>query len=169
LSTVSRAQNITGIGSRWSDDLSEWVVYADEELEGSLTLRWPLQRDWTQWQFRLEEVSGQIRLKWPENPNEWEIRSGAEVVTARTLFRNNFREWRITAPNIQLTLVQRFGNTIDEWMIRPSNETGSFELLTTWQNDPREWEIYDELDESVTFTTKMAIVFITLYHSLPRG
>ncbi|MEN0002855.1 MAG: hypothetical protein AAF798_01880 [Bacteroidota bacterium] len=161
-------QVLTGLATQWNDDLSQWYVYTDEEdVVGELRLRWPQQQDWTQWEFRMGELAGSIRLKWRENPNEWEIRVGNQVATARTVLNNRFREWRIFDGTHQFTLLQTYGNSTDEWKIRP-NKWGTMDMITTWQNDPRDWEIYDELDEAVQFPIKLAIVFIGVVHSIRR-
>ena len=162
------AQVLTGIGTRWNDTFSEWIVYTDEEdREGDLRLRWRLQNDWTEWEYRLGESTGRIKLKWRDNPNEWEIRGTNKVVTARTLWNNDFREWRITDNARQLTLKTRYGNLSEEWVLRSSNY-GHFEMITSWEGDPRDWIIVDELDEQISLPMKMALVFVVVFHSSPK-
>ena len=97
LSINLNGQILNGIATKWSDTFSEWVLFVDidgEEVEGELRMRWPSRNDWTEWNYRLEEETGTIKLKWRDNPNEWELRGDNEVVTARTVYNNSFREWR---------------------------------------------------------------------------
>ena len=162
------AQFLTGISTRWNDSFSEWILYTDkEDREGELRLRWMSRNDWTEWEYRLGESTGRIKLKWRDNPNEWEIRGDNKVVTARTLWNNNFREWRITDNNRQLTLKSRYGNLLEEWVLR-STDYGHFEMATSWEGDPRDWIIIDELDEQISLPMKMALVFVVVYHSSPK-
>lgn len=164
------AQYLSGIATRWSDDFTEWLLFPENEEaeEGTLRMRWQNQRDWTVWDYRLGDLTGGIKLKWNGNPNQWEIRGNNEIVTARTLWNNNFLEWRITTNSGKtLTLKSRYGNRIDEWEIRDS-KLGDFYMYTNWENDPREWVIVDDMYEEVSITTKIAMVFIVVYHSIPK-
>lgn len=167
--TTLSAQYLSGIATRWNDDFSEWLIFPEneEEEEGYLRMRWQSQRDWTVWEYRLGEETGAIKLKWKQDPNQWEIRGNNQIVTARSLWNNNFLEWRISTRSEQFTLKCRYGNVIDEWEIRDS-KSGAFRLYTNWEGDPREWTIEDDLNESVSLTTKMAIIFLVVYHSSPK-
>ena len=161
------AQEITGIGTVWSDDFREWVLLSEEEEVGNLEMRWKNQNDWSNWDFRIGELTGTIEQKWRNNPNEWELRGNNEIVSARTLVRGNFREWRITNNDIQLTLKTKYGNISDEWELRIKSY-GNFEMLTVWEGDPREWVIIDKLNNKVPFNMKMAIFFVVIYSSTPK-
>ena len=168
--TILQAQYLSGIATRWSDDFSEWLLFPEneEDEEGTLNMRWQSRRDWTVWDYRLGDWSGSIKLKWKNNPNEWEIRGNNEIVTARTLWNNNFLEWRIKDNSgKQYTLKSRYGNIIDDWELRDSN-MGEFRMYTNYERDPRDWVIIDDLDESVSLTTKIAMIFIVVYHSSPK-
>lgn len=166
LGNFAFGQAITGIGTTWSDSFREWIVYTEnEEEEGILRLRW--QDDWTDWEYRIGDQSGRIKIKWKGDPNEWELRGDNEIVSARTLWSNDFRNWRVDGSNGQLTLKTRYGNLVDEWQLRNS-KNGNFEIFTSWEGDPREWTIVDELDESVSLPTKMTLIFLAIYHSSPK-
>ena len=164
---ISEAQYLTGIGTKWSDEFTEWTLYTeDEEVEGDLIMRWQFQNDPSEWDYRLQDKTGSIRLIWKKDPNRWEIRGEGKVITARTLWKNDFREWRITDNSKTLTLRSRYGNSFNEWLVKEKKH-GSFEMYTSWENDPRDWNIVDDLDESISFPMKMALVFITVFHSSP--
>lgn len=162
------AQQLSGIATRWSDSFGEWIVFAEEEEEpGELRMRWVGLDNWTEWEYRLGESTGQIQLKWNEDPNEWEIRGDNRIITARTLYRGDPMEWRITDNTNQLTLNNRYGNTSDHWTIRDSDH-GYFSVYTAWEGDPRDWIIEDELGPAIDLPMKMALVFIAIYHSIPK-
>jgi hypothetical protein len=168
LPTLIMAQTLTGIASKWSDEFTEWdILTDDEDVVGELKMRWQLQGDWSEWDYRIEEEIGTIKLKWKNDPTQWEIRGYDEVVTAKMLWSNDIREWRITNNSISLTLKTRYGNLLDEWRVREDNY-GRFEIYTHWEGDPREWDIVDELDEAMSLEMRMALVFISVFHSLPK-
>lgn len=165
---ITSAQRLSGITTRWSDAYSEWMIFAEEEEDpGELRQRWAGLNDWTEWEYRIGESTGQIRLKWKQDLNEWEIRGENQIITARTLWNNNFREWRITDNTRQFTLSSRYNNVVGEWEIRDSN-AGTFSMYTAYDGDPRDWVIVDELDPSVSLPTKMAMVFMVIFHSIPK-
>ena len=162
------AQYITGIGTRWSDDFSEWDILGESGGQiGQLKARWPSQESWTEWDYRLGEISGQIKQKWSNDPNEWEIRGQNEVVTARTVWKDNFREWRVSDNRIQVTIQRKYGNTIDEWELKTRSH-GTLSVQTRWNGDPREWEVYDELDDTISLPVRMALIFVVLANSMPQ-
>lgn len=167
--TIFYAQIITGLATKWSDEFTEWTIFTDdEELEGELVMRWQLQGDFSEWDYRIGDEAGSIKLKWKDNPSEWEIRGYDDIVTARMIWSNDFREWRISNNTINLRLKSKYGNTFDEWSIR-EDDYGDFVIYTSWQGDPREWEIIDELDEDISLEMKMALIFISTFHSFPKN
>lgn len=163
------AQTLTGVATAWNDSFREWNLFTlDEDQEGTLRLRWSSGDDWTEWNYELSDHFGSVRIKWRDNPNEWEIRGDNVIVTARTLWNNDPREWRVSGPKgRQYTLKCRYGNQTDEWSLT-DGPSGVFEMYTNWQGDPRDWVIVDELSEEVTLPEKMALVFIVLFHSSPK-
>lgn len=162
------AQVLAGAATRWNDSFSEWIIYTDTEGgEGELRLRWAMTDDWTEWQYRLGESTGTIKLKWREDLNEWEARGDNHIASARTVWRGNFREWRITDGQHTLTLSSRYGNIWDEWTVR-SSSAGQFEMYTSFEGDPRDWVIVDELEETVPLATKMLMMHVVLFQSTPK-
>ena len=165
---TTMAQSIFGVGTKWSDNLSEWELFGEsDEIIGELKARWPRQESWTEWDYRLGEISGQIKQKWSNDPNEWEIRGQNQIITARTIWKNDFREWRVSDNQIQISIKCRYGNSIDEWELKTSTY-GSLTIRTRWQGDPREWDVYDDTDQAISLPMRMALVFIVLYNSMPR-
>ena len=163
------AQYISGIGTKWSDAFTEWTIYTEEDgLEGDLTMRWQLNNDWTEWDYRLGEEFGSIKMKWKDNPSQWELRGGGEIVTIYMVWPNDIREWRLTNNTITLTLKSRWGNNLNEWQLK-TDKYGHFDIYTNWENDPRDWNVYDELDEEISIHMKIALLFIATFHSSPKG
>ena len=163
------AQIITAIATNWSDDFRDWTIYTDEEdVEGSLTMRWQQQMDWTEWDYRLGEESGTIKLKWKNDPSQWEIRGGGKIISARMVWNNDIHEWRISDGTTRLTLKALYNNNLNDWEIKESKENGTFELYMEWQNDPREWTIVDELNEDINIHFKIAIAFVALFQTIPK-
>lgn len=167
LALHAQAQVLTGISTKWNDTFGEWTLFTDnQELEGSLQLRWLTNNDWTEWEYRLGDENGMIRMKWKGNANEWEVRSGNEVVTMRTLYNNNFREWRIVSDKT-LTWKTRYGNNFDEWELT-DDQFGGFQVLTAWEGNPGDWIVEDDLDEKINLPTKIAMLFLVIYNSSPK-
>lgn len=161
------AQQLTAVATQWSDSFKEWIVYTDVEgEEGHLRLRWNSRGDWTQWEYRIGEWFGQIRTKWPERVDEWEVRGENLIIDARTMWRDNMREWRISTPEgHQYKWQSRYANMLDEWVI-DTEKFGFFEMYTAYEGDPREWLIVDELDASLP--ERMMLVFLTIINSTPK-
>ena len=185
------AQNLSGIGARWSDSFVEWDLYAfvpdsariaregdedndeteepSEEAVGDLKLRWlNLRDDWTEWDYSVGEERGTIRMKWKDDPTQWELRSySGQVISMRASWRNDFTEWRVTDNSISLTLKSRWTGQLDEWLVQDTNR-GSFYMYTLVEGDPRDWAIEDNMDETVSQPMKMALVFLAVFHASPR-
>ena len=160
-------QQLTAIASQWSDSFVEWIIYTSVEgEEGTLRLRWNSRGDWTQWEYRIGEWTGQVKTKWPERIDQWEARGENIIVDARTIWRDNLREWRISRPGGgEYKWQSRYSNTLDEWVI-DTEKYGFFEMYTAFEGDPREWIIVDELEASLP--EKMMLVFLTIINSTPK-
>jgi hypothetical protein len=165
----AKAQSLTGIASRFDDSFIEWLFYTDdEEAEGELKIRWQFQQDdFTEWDYRIGETFGTIQMKWKDKPDEWELRGDNKIISARTLWNGDFREWRITNNSVSLTLKTKWGNQWDEWHLR-DGQHGQFTMYTSFEHDPRDWVVIDELDEDVPFEMKMMLMFIVVFNSSPK-
>ena len=162
------AQVITGMSTKWSDEFSEWSIWTDDEdIEGELTRRWQNRDDWTEWDYRIGEEVGTIRQKRKDDPTFWEIRGSDDIVTAKMAWRNDIRTWKITNNSQYVTLNSRNGATLDEWILRDERH-GIFHMYTEYELDPRDWVIVDKMDEDVSFTMKVALLFIASYHGSPN-
>lgn len=165
----AQAQPLTAVATRFNNSFQEWTIDREgESYAGELRRRWQTTDDWTAWDYRIGEHTGQIRLKWNGNPNEWEIRGDNEIVTARTVWNNDFRNWRITDGRKTITVRTRYNNLQEDWETDERSD-GYFRMYTAYQGDPREWGIVDELPPETPIPLKMALVFIVLFHSTPKS
>jgi hypothetical protein len=166
---ILKAQYLTGTSTRYNDSFIEWLFYTENDEEpGELSIRWKSREyDWTEWDYRLGDVTGSIEMKWKDNPEEWELRGNNEIVTARTLWNNDFREWRISDGDRSLTLKTKWGNLWDEWELR-NTPHGDFRMYTNWEQDPRDWVIVDEMKEEVPLEMKLMMMFIVVFNSSPK-
>jgi hypothetical protein len=162
------AQDIIGVSSVWSDSFREWsFLTPDEDRSGRLYMRWPSRDDWSQWDFRLRDTTAEFVLKWKDDPNLWEVRCLGTTVTARTMWTGDFSQWRLSDGTHSIVWKSKYGNVRDEWIVR-SEEQGFFSVYAYWQGDPREWVVYDELNEEVSYAMRLTMIFLTLIHSTPR-
>lgn len=171
------AQTISTVSSRWSDSFVEWDIFSapeyegeDEVVYGELTLRWlNMKDDFSEWTYQLGEQRGTIRQKWKNDPTLWELRTySGDIITMKTAWSNDMTEWRVTDNNLALTLKSRWSNQLDEWLVDDPNR-GRFYLYTLYTRDPRDWAIEDTMNEEVSEPMKMALIFLVLYHSTPKG
>lgn len=178
---VCTAQSITTVSTRWNNSFVEWDLLtaveneeSPEEMEevlcGELKLRWlNIKDDFSEWTYELGEKKGTIRQKWKNDPTQWELRTyEGDVITMKAPWSNDFKEWRITDNSISITLKSRWSNQLDEWLV-DDNKRGKFYLYTLRQGDPRDWAVEDELNEEVSEPMKMAIIFLAIFHSTPKG
>lgn len=181
------AQTLSSISTRWSDSFVEWELYAvvpqdtaradpeedseepDETLYGELKLRWlNVSDDFSEWDYEIGDERGTIRQKWKDDPSQWELRSyGGTVVSMRTAWSNDFNEWRVTDNSITLNLRSRWTNQFDEWLVDDPTR-GQFYMYTMLERDPRDWAIEDSLDDSVSESMKMALIFLTVFNGSPK-
>ena len=167
--SVASAQNYpTAAATEFSDSFRSWFLYADEDAEGTLKLRWNLRDDWTEWEYRIGERFGSIKQKWRNNPNEWEVRGDNVIVRMQTVFNNDFSKWRVTDGTHRFEFRTRYGNRADEWLVRDPDQHGDLQIYSTYPEDPRDWEIVDDLDEEIPFATKVALIFLAIHHSSPN-
>ncbi|MCO6484353.1 MAG: hypothetical protein J5I41_01120 [Saprospiraceae bacterium] len=156
------AQRFGGIYTRFEDDLREWIITDPEGQEiGFLRMRWMLNNDITQWDYRIGEQQGEIRARWRDNFSEWEVHGGGQIITLRQIWRDVPTEWRLTNDEgLTIQWVTRWANTPEEWELREKREFGRFEQFTAWEGDPRDWVIIDELPDDFPLPMRMGMVFL---------
>ena len=160
-------QQITEVGTRWNDSFREWVLYEEGEEAGYLRPIWEIDNIWSAWEYSAGERYGTIKLKWKDNPNEWELRGDNVIITARTVWNDNLLEWRISDGNCTITIRSRFGNLLEDWESRSSN-CGNWNTYTIYEGDPRDWAIEEALYEEGAFHLSLMATFIAIFHSTPK-
>jgi len=162
------SQELYAINTAWDDSFVEWTFITADEQVGSFNQRWSSQEDWTEWVFSFDDLRGTLKMKWLDNPNHWELRFGGDVVNISTKWRNDFTEWRISKGSLKMTIRSRYTNNLDEWLL-VGDQYGNFSMKTEWENDPRDWNIYDELSHDISMDMKLAMCFISIISSAPRS
>jgi hypothetical protein len=180
-----QAQQLSSISTRWNDSFVAWEIFTqiprdtsevadeeetpEEERNGEIKQRWlNVRDDWSEWDYQFRDEQGTIKVKWKDNPREWELRSyDGHIITMRTAWSNDFSEWRITDNGVSLILKSRWTSQFDEWLV-DDPKRGRFYMYTLRQGDPRDWAIEDNLDASVSESMKLALVFITIFNTSPR-
>ena len=160
-------QSITGLETKWNDSFREWVIYTEgDSIEGSLDIIWKLNDDWTEWQFELGAFSGQAKLGF-NDPNYWEFRSGNDLVTARTVWSQDFSEWRCTDGTHIIRLRSKYQDLPAIWYSE-GEEYGYIDIYREYEQDPRVWLVEDHLDPDISELFRIALVFLAVFHSTPR-
>lgn len=161
------AQSIYSLNTKWDEEVDEWVLKLDDgEVEGEIEMTWRIRNDMTDWRYRISGKGGTIKQKWDNNPNFWELRSGATVITVSTIWSGDFNSFRITDGNTTIR-IERISNTRDpiEWRARDM-EDDLFYWYNEYEYDIRDWIVEDHLSEAFLFEVKLAAVFISVLHSI---
>lgn len=167
--TTLFGQSISSIHARWDDSFREWILYdADADEEGTLELRWKLNNDWSKWDYSLGDEGGSIDMKWRDNPEEWEIRGHDDMIYARTVWPRDLSSWRLKNDEITIIFESRYSTRADEWRLK-TRHYGEFIIHTEYNGDPRDWVVVDSLSDEISFSMKMAMVFLAIHHGTPRN
>lgn len=163
-----QAQRLAGLSTKWDDSFVEWSLFTEiEGVEGQIVMRWPSRGDWTEWDFRMGELSGQIKTKWNDDANLWELRANNEIVTIRAVWKDDWRQWEVKNGDIRLDIKSNWSNILEEWSTT-SDRYGNMNIYTAWEGDLRDWVVEDDLKSEVTLPTKIAMAFIPVFYSTPK-
>jgi hypothetical protein len=174
------AQTISTVSTHWNDSFVEWELYTaldqgdaeevEEELFGELKLRWlNIKDDFSEWTYELGGQRGTIRQKWKNDPTQWELRTyEGDIITMKAPWSNDASEWRITDNSLSITLKSRWTNQFDEWLVEDPNR-GRFYMYTLRSGDPRDWAVEDKMTEEISAPMKMALIFLVIFQSSPKG
>ena len=170
VSHLALSQNFSSISTAWSNDFAEWNLFQGEQEDpiGQIKLRWQLKRDWSEWEFRIGDEIGAIKMVRKDRPDEWEVTGYGKTVNVRTRWPRNTSEWIIADGTKRIVIQSQYRNDGNVWYT-PDEAYGYLELNTIWENDPRDWYIIDELSEAVSLEVKIALIFIPIFHSFPRN
>ena len=163
------AQILTGASARFNDAFVEWDIQADDSDERSeLTMTWQNPDNWGQWSYRIGDKTGTIKTKWINDFSHWEIRGDNKIITAQMTWAGDVRQWRVTDNNFSFDLKCRWGNNFNEWVVDDAKR-GKYLVAMDIENDPRDWIIEDDLDESVSLQMKMTLLFLSIFNSVPKN
>jgi len=170
--SILAQSEFTGASARWDDSAREWEIFSfvgeDEyESENELRLKWPLKNDWTEWTFDYNNNFNYIKLKWPNDPGHWELRTeDGAVVSIKTKWRNDFTEWVIEMEDLKINWISEYRANMSSWYFE-SDELGYLNMYTAFRGDPRDWLIEDHALE-MPDEIKMAAIFISIYLTNPK-
>jgi hypothetical protein len=186
LANTLQGQKLSSVSTRWNDSFVAWELYTsiprdstlepeeegdapDEELTGELKHRWlNVRDDWSEWDYQLGEEQGTIKVKWKDQPTQWELRSyDGNVITMRTAWGNDYTEWRVTDNDVTLILKSKWKNQLDEWLVEDSAH-GRFYMYTLRSRDPRDWAIVDNMGAEISESMKIALTFLSIFNSTPK-
>lgn len=163
------AQNLIGFSTEYNDTYREWRIFPeDEDIDlGSLSLSWPYNSSWDDWEYIIENKVGDIHPKWINDKHHWEIIDGPYVVSIKPQWRNDYSIWRISCDEYDFTFESKYRNIADEWQLT-TKTNGTFHIYTEYEGDPRDWIIEDYLSSEVPVALKMAMIFVVIQYSTPH-
>ncbi len=165
---------IGGLTAVFADDLSQWDVLGyDGERVGELGLRYPPVAgrggDFSQWSFRLEAtddseaLDGEIRPEIRGRRDRWAVRVGEHLVTVRPVYDGQYDEWAIGDGRTRTVFVVRDFDLLEYWSTRGPGGPGNYAVYTSFEGDPREWQVLDETTAPVDAATQLAMLWLPVY------
>ncbi len=140
---------------------------SSEELEqGEIEATWAHLNDYSQWDYIVGDYDGTIWQKWPNRDDMWELKADGNTTTISNRWPNDNSELIINYNN-EIKVIWRASSFNDgnSWHIYRS-QYGEFEFYTEFEDDPRDWLIYDNTIDELPFDIKMACCFIALYRTI---
>lgn len=140
-----------------------------EERIGELKLRWlNVRDDFSEWDYEFSGQRGTIKMKWKDDPSLWELRDfDGTIITMKASWPNDPTEWRVTDNSNTLNWKSKWKNQLNEWLVEDRRH-GNYYVYALNEFDPRDWAVDDELNEEISAPMRMAMVFLTVYHSTPK-
>ena len=169
---LCKAQSVDStsvISTKWADSFIEWEFYSslDDEFPcGELVMRWSQNNDWTQWDYRMGEVIGEIRTEWNDRMDEWQLTSEGEMVTMKTRWPGDFSEWRVNDADGEFIFSVENASRPEEWQLKYKKNM-TFQVYTEFEQDLRSWLIYQD-GEILRPATQMAMVFVAILSTVPK-
>lgn len=165
---VLQSQEIVGMGTRHDDSFREWNIYDDSEtIIGEFNQRWQQNNDWSEWDIRYEDTWGSIRQKTKNDNSKWDLRIAGETITIKMHFPNDPSAWIITDNSTSFDYNTRYVSQPNEWSAK-SKQHGDFSVNMFYENDPRDWEVLDDLDEKISPAIRLAMLFTTIMVAAPK-
>ncbi len=168
MSVYTYGQALIGMTSQWNNSYTSWNIHdEDEDNIGTLELNGLQSNDWSFWQYTLNGASGFIRPTVTGNSNRWDLRGENKIITISTTWNNHFDDWLITENNISLKLRKETNSNGFLWIIE-DKKLGNFSMQTRNSRFPTDWNMLDELDEKITVSMKIAILFAVIFTDCPH-
>lgn len=159
------AQDIRFMRSYYADDFRDWIFFDADDLEiGNLRARFQLKEDYSQWDFRVGELSGFILQRWNGKANEWEIRSGNTFITVTATWPGQFDSWRITAKD-KVYYLNRDRDPQDFTWDLNLDQKNLCRIYNLYFRDPRDWEI-EKFVETMDPALEMTALFLVGFYSV---
>lgn len=160
------SQVITGIGTKYADDLTEWIFYTEEDEEIG-TLQPTFINDLSHWNWNIGDLSGSIALDKNASLREWEIFCENRHYYIRQTWRNDLSIWSITNDRITLNVEAEYKNTLETWNAS-FDRSHKMEITTYREFDPREWYVQDTLENTTPLPMKVGAIFIAVLSRISR-
>ena len=141
------AQNFYYATSRYDDRLTEWMIYDTLDQEMATLEYAGLPSDaFRSWNFRLQDRPGSVKLRWRENPNEWDLRRDQHLLSIKPVWPGQLEEWLISDGNNFFHLKLRKEYEGLRWeLVNTSNDLLAY-VINDYSYDPRDWSFYYETD-----------------------
>lgn len=169
LSIAQEWDSLSVMAAKWSDSFVEWEFYSDvedDEVAGTLEMRWKMNNDWTSWDFRLGERIGDVSAQWPDRYEEWQLNSEGQKVTMKTRWPGDFSEWRITDSDKSYILSVQNGSRPEEWQVKYEDDL-TFQIYTEFEGDIRSWLVYQS-GRKLPDATQIAMAFCVMVTVSPK-
>ncbi len=162
-------QHLVGMSTRYDSDVSEWVLYPEDDKlpECTIRARWAVPENPGEWDFRMGELSGVIRQKWKGKMDEWEIIGDNNNTRLKMVWPGDPREWRIESGDKEYTIHTKFNIPLGDWELK-SKADSPFVIYPAYQNDLRDWLIQDNLPEDLHITTRLGLCFAVIISNIVR-
>jgi len=158
------------VSSVYDHSASEWKILGTDSLgddwDALLYLKWPLRNEWDHWTVDFKDYFYTIKLRWNQNPAQWELTGGDFIVKIKQKWRNDLNEWDIYYGDKKIKWKTNFPNQLDEWFFEIDKDN-YFDMWTRYRADPRDWEFEDHA-AAVPDQVKIAAIFICIYLANPK-
>ncbi|MBT8231360.1 MAG: hypothetical protein HKO66_10925 [Saprospiraceae bacterium] len=156
-----------GLSSIYDDSSREWRIYCldnyGDEFQSYANAKWPHKTPWTEWQIDHLDYYWNMFLRFQTNPQHWFLDSNDLSISIKQKWRNDITEWSVSFDDHLLKWKSEYRNDLSVWFFE-SKEFGYLEMWTTFEGDPRDWEIEDQAP-NVPDEVKVAMIMITAFQT----
>jgi len=127
----------------WDDNVSQWVAQdLDGEDMAEIRLTWATSDVLNAWTIDTPTYTAELKTKWPDNFNLWEMNVQGNWITARTIMNDRFDRWRLKIGDKTYTYQRAWSG---RWELRSIDGEQWF-METQFQGDIRDWVIESNID-----------------------